>query len=136
MMFRTIWIMCFASTTLSFSCSSKRFECSDVQKGNWAIELTVDQGSDGGCPYEGTATMDGESHQFECEVSGDRCLCSAGSAFGVYEVTFTNTEEGTTDFGVLEVDPAPTPICNVLDPVQSFERIAGMGGQGGAGGAP
>ncbi len=118
---------------LSVSGCKKDFKCSQLQKGEWAVQFFDNLGEDEECPYEGHAVMDGEVFELVCEVSGKECHCSAGDAFGVYEVTVTNTETDETDFSVVEVEAAPEPSCVERRRIYDDEPT-GLGGNGGAGG--
>lgn len=111
------------------------FSCEKVRTGEWAIEFYDDLGENGDCPYEGVAIFDGEDLEVVCEVSGKQCVCNVGHEFGTYDVTFTNTETGETDRSIIEVEPAPEPICFVQDAVGTTPPPSGEGGAGGAGGA-
>ena len=119
----------------SLTSCSKDFSCKSLQKGEWAIEIFDDLGEDGDCPYEGTAILNGEELELSCEVSGKQCVCNAGHEFGIYDVTFTNTETGETDRAQIKVEPAPEPICLVRDAIGRSPPPTGDGGAGGDGGA-
>lgn len=120
---------------LSLACTligcKKDFSCEKLKQGEWAIEFFDDLGENGDCPYAGVAVLEGEEHEVSCEVSGKQCVCNAGHEFGIYDVTFTNTETGETDHALIEVEAAPEPICILRDAVDPAEPPAG----GGAGGA-
>lgn len=119
---------------LSAGCSNNSFDCSDIQKGQWAIEFFDELGEDGDCPYEGIAILDDAEYELECVVEGKQCVCNAGDEFGVYDVTVTNTETGDVDRALIEVEAAPSPICLTRDAVGDLtpEPSGGAGGEGGA----
>lgn len=119
---------------LVVACGNDEVDCSTQMRTDWAIEITFDSAGDA-CVYEGTLTLEGgATEDLSCGPDGATCRCVGGNEFGIYEVTITDPQAGTTDRAMIEVEPAASPICYVRDTLEDFSR--GMGGGGGAGGAP
>lgn len=106
--------------------------CDNYKRGDWAIQLDIDPADDGSCPYEGTFALEGEATEdLICGSDEGSCSCVGGREFGVYEVTLTNTDTGTTEAAVLEIEELPSPECVGLTAIEQFAPTSGMGGMGG-----
>ena len=118
--------------TLLLGCSSE-VDCTEQRQGDFAIDIQM--GKDSECAYEGTVENQstGEISDMTCDVIDGECSCRGGDDFVVYRVNITNQTSSVTQTTLIEVEPAPSPICVTRDADGPFTPVGGDGGAGGAG---